>query len=372
MKIVIVLDFIDVLTNGTVMTARRLADGLRTKGHTVKIAAIGAEGTEDFCAMERYVPLLTDVSARNQFKFAKFDEDKMRAVFQGADIIHFICPFKFEKRGKKLADKMGIPTTAAFHVQPENISYNAHIQWIKPFNSFVYFYFRHGFYKHFDRIHCPSAFIADQLKKHKYKAKTYVISNGYDPVFALPENFTHNELFEIVMVGRLSNEKNQKMLVKGISESKYRDKIHLTLYGHGPMKDKLKKQADKLNVSLTFGFLPKDQLSEALGKADLYVHSASVEIEAIACIEATACGLVPVIARSNLSATKQFALDERSLYNYKDSRELAEKIDYWFENPGELQRMRYVYAECAKKYSLENSINMMEEMFKEQIADYKR
>ena len=39
------------------------------------------------------------------------------------------------------------------------------------------------------------------------------------------------------------------------------------------------------------------------------------EIEAIACIEAFSCGLVPVIAGSEQSATPQFALDERSLFN---------------------------------------------------------
>lgn len=58
MKIVIVLDFIDVLANGTVMTARRLAGGLRARGHAVNIAAIGAEGEGNFCAEERYVSSL--------------------------------------------------------------------------------------------------------------------------------------------------------------------------------------------------------------------------------------------------------------------------------------------------------------------------
>ena len=42
------------------------------------------------------------------------------------------------------------------------------------------------------------------------------------------------------------------------------------------------------------------------------MHSADAEIEAISCIEAFACGNVPIIANSPNSATKQFALVKES------------------------------------------------------------
>ena len=94
MKIVIVIDLIDNLTNGSVMTAKRFADGLRARGHSVKIVAIGADGKDDVCVKERYVPLLTEVSAKNQVKYGKFDREKIKAAFEGADLVHFIFPFK--------------------------------------------------------------------------------------------------------------------------------------------------------------------------------------------------------------------------------------------------------------------------------------
>ena len=183
MKIVIVIDLIDNLTNGSVMTARRFADGLRERGHTVRIVAVGADGADDVEVKERYVPLLTEVSAKNQIKFGKFEREKIMKAFEGADIVHFIFPFKLEKKCKQLADEMGIPTTAAFHVQPEDISYNAHINRIPGINRFIYGYLRRSFYKNFNRIHCPSKFIANQLDKHGYKAELYVISNGFDKNF---------------------------------------------------------------------------------------------------------------------------------------------------------------------------------------------
>lgn len=371
MNIVIVIDLVDLKTNGSVMTALRFTDGLKARGHEVKIVAIGAGGKNDCPVGERYIPLVTEVSAKNQIKFGKFEKEKIKKTFEGADIVHFIFPFQLEKKCKKLADEMGIPTTAAFHVQPENFSYNMHLGSFRPLCNFLYFKFKHEFYKDFKRIHCPSACIAKQLERHNYDAELYVISNGYDKNFVPPEVKNKNEKFEIVMVGRLSPEKNQKVIISAIAKSRYKDNIRLTLLGNGAKKKARAKQAAKLGVELNFGFLTKTELIPFLQQADLYVHSAKCETEAIACLEAIACGLVPVIADSKLSATPQFALDKRSLFANNDDSSLAAQIDYWYENPAEREKMGKRYAQSAKKYSLENSIMLTERMFADEINDRK-
>ncbi len=369
MVIAIVIDLIDNKTNGSVITALRFTEGLRARGHEVRLVAIGADGPDDCNVKERYVPVLTEVSALNQIKFGKFDKKRIRKAFEGVDIVHFIFPFKLEKKCKELADEMGIPTTAAFHVQPENVSYNAHLSWCKPFNTLVYFYLKHTFYKKFRRIHCPSAFIARQLAEHGYGNELYVISNGYDPAFVPAPKKVANDKFEIIMTGRLAPEKNQQVLIKAIANSRHKQDIHLTLLGNGPRKKALKKLAQKLDVDVTFDFLKKEDLIKKLQSGDLYVHAASVEIEAIAALEAIACGLVPVIADSAASATPQFALDERSLFTDNNEFSLAEKIDYWYERDAEREVMGKVYAESAKKYSLELSLEKAERMFADEIRD---
>ena len=373
MVIAIVVDLIDNKTNGSVITAIRFAEGLRARGHEVRMVAIGADGENDCPVKERYVPILTEVSALNQIKFGKFDKKRIKKAFEGVDIVHLIFPFKLEKKCKQLADEMGIPTTAAFHVQPENVSYNAHLSWCRPFNSLVYAYFKQTYYKKFNRIHCPSAFIAGQLAEHGYNNELYVISNGYDPAF-VPAGTPRrpNDKFEIVMTGRLAPEKNQQVLIKAISHSKHKDDIHLTLLGNGPKKKMLSKLAERLNIDVTFDFLPKEKLIAKLQNSDLYVHAATVEIEAIAALEAIACGLVPVIADSKCSATPQFALDERSLFEDNNEYSLAEKIDYWYERTAERQRMGKIYAESAKKYSLDRSLEKAERMFADEIRDANR
>ncbi len=370
MNIVIVIDSVVNRTNGSVMTALRFTDGLRKRGHTVRLVAVGAAGEDDCRLDELYVPLLSEVSAKHQVAFGKFDREKVGRAFEGADIVHFIFPFGLEKRCKRLADEMGIPSTAAFHVQPENITYNIGLGRLPFVNSLIYGIFRR-YYDRFERIHCPSPFIAEQLTSRGYKGEPYVISNGYDPDFTPPEHRERGDKFEIVMTGRLSPEKNQQILIKAIALSAHRKNIRLTLLGNGPKRKYLERLATDFGVDVTFEFLPKERLIERLRASHLYVHSATVEIEAIAAIEAIACGLVPIIADSPLSATPQFALDERSLFACNDARELARRIDYWYEHDEEREISGKIYAEFAKRFSLERSLEKAERMFADQIKFYK-
>lgn len=135
------------------------------------------------------------------------------------------------------------------------------------------------------------------------------------------------------------------------------------------MQESYEKLGRSLPLKPQFVYLKRDELIKLLSQADLYVHAADMESEAISCIEAFATGLVPVIANSPLSATKQFALDERSLFKAGDAKDLARAIDYWLDNTEERLRMEKVYQESANKYNIDNSITLFEEMLQEALKD---
>ncbi len=72
------------------------------------------------------------------------------------------------------------------------------------------------------------------------------------------------------------------------------------------------------------GHLSREELISALQFADLYVHPAEIEIEAISCLEAIACGKVLLISDSPKSATRGFALSDRNLFRCNDPEDFTE------------------------------------------------
>jgi hypothetical protein len=104
----------------------------------------------------------------------------------------------------------------------------------------------------------------------------------------------------------------------------------------------------------------------------LSIHASDVEIEAISCMEAICSGLVPVISNSPNSATPQFALDERSLFECGSSNSLAGKIDYWYEHGEERMDMEQEYSGYGKRCNIDSCVNQIEKMFMEAISEAPR
>jgi glycosyltransferase involved in cell wall biosynthesis len=172
-----------------------------------------------------------------------------------------------------------------------------------------------------------------------------------------------------MMIGRLSQEKRQDVIINAVKYSKYADRIQLVFAGRGPEYDKYVELGKELKHQPQFIYVGPDELIEELLTTDLYVHASDMESEAIGCIEGFAMGLVPVISDSSLSATRQFALDERSLFHVGDPNDLASKIDYWLSHTDERKRMEHEYAELASHYQIEESVRKFEAMLQMQIDE---
>lgn len=371
MRILIVIDQYDGANNGTTISARRFVENLRKLGNEVRVISTGKKEKDKYIVKKlRLFPVANWIVTSQGMTFAKANKEKLTEAIKWADIVHFYLPFFISIKGMKIAKQMNKPMTSAFHVQPENITYTIGLGKKEKVNDKIYEVFRDTFFNNFKHIHCPSDFIANELIKHGYTAKMHVISNGIEPEWKYLKSKKPEELKDkiiITMVGRLSGEKRQDLLIDAVSKSKYSDKIQLIFAGKGPKELNYMKLSEKLANKPIFNFYPNEELRYILSYTDLYVHTSDAEIEAISCIEAIATGLVPVIAESDKSATSQFALDSRSKFESGNSRDLANKIDYWLENEKERKEMEVKYADYAKKYRIEESMKKIEEMFKEEI-----
>ena len=376
MKILLVIDQFDNSNNGTTISARRFAKGLQKAGNEVYVVSTGNSKNEyKFNLKELPLPPGISHLVKSQgMSFAVPNTEILEKAISSVDVVHFYMPFFISKAGLKICEKLHVPHTAAFHVQPENITYSIGLGTKTKVNDLIYTHYRDSFFNRFTHIHCPSEFIANELKKHGYTAKLHVISNGVDDKFKyypkekLPE---FKDKFVITMIGRYSNEKRQDVLIDAISKSKYANKIQLVLAGKGPKQEKYEKLGKVLPNPPVMKFYSTDRLIDLLKSTDLYVHSADAEIEAISCIEAFACGNVPIIANSKNSATKQFALVKESLFEAGNSDDLANKIDFWIEHEDYRKEMEIKYSKHAENYRLKNSIVKIEEMFNDAIRECK-
>lgn len=370
MKLLFVMDHHNP-NNGVTVSAQRYAGELTARGHEVRFLGTGVAGKDGWALPQYHLPVFDKLITSQGMIFAKSDKKIITQAVKWADCVHFLVPFAMSVKTAAIAKKLGKPMTAAFHVQPQNISYSAGLGRVSPVNAFIYWYFRATFFRRFRHIHCPSDFIAQQMKKHHYKAQLHVISNGVGPRFTylkLPKPAKWEDKFVILMIGRFSREKRQDVLIEAVNRSKYRDRIQLELAGQGPREAALRKLGQALPNPMGMGLYTQQELRELIARCDLYVHAADAEIEAMSCMEAFSTGLVPIIANSAQSATPQFALDEYSLFKAGDAQDLADKIDWWIEHPERRAEMEQKYAQLGQKYALPACVDQFEAMLAQEMG----
>ncbi len=371
MKILMVIDQYFGANNGMTISARRFSSVLQAHGHEVRIVSTtenkNDESVYTYSLPRLKIPIFDGLVTSQGMQFAKPVKSTLEPAIKWADVVHFLLPFALTHRGIQLCQAMNKPYTAAFHVQPENITSSIHLGSSALVNRCVYDWFNFYIYRHCPHVHCPSRFIASQLEQHGYHSQLHVISNGIDPDFhyqKLPKEPGLEGRFVILSIGRLSVEKRQNILIEAVRRSRHETEIQLLLAGQGPRRSALEAQGKTLTHPPIIQFYSKPELLRRIAQADLYVHAACAEIEAMSCMEAFAGGLVPIIADSPKSATPQFALDERSLFPVDDPQALAEKIDYWIEHPEQRRQMEHAYSASAEHYRLDACVRQAEDMFR--------
>lgn len=351
LTVTVVCDVLGKENNGSTVAANNLINYLREQGHTVKVLCADAEKKDKkgyFVVPNRNFYCFNKYVAKNGVTLAKPDEDIIRFALFGSDIIHVMFPFALGIASAKIAKQMNIPVTAGFHMLAENFTTHLRLENVEIASRLTYAHF-YKLYKNCDAIHFPTLYLKDLYERMYGKTNGYVISNGVNDMFK-PKVLTNtDEKIQIVTVGRLSKEKSQEALIDAVKLSAYADKIQLVFAGSGPLKEKLRKRAAVLPVPGIFGFYTRNELVDVLNKSYLYIHTAQIEAEGISCLEAIACGVVPIISDSEKCATKAYALTERNLFRFGDARDLACKIDWWIEHAADHKRYGKYYADYAKE-----------------------
>ena len=376
MKILFVVNNFYASGNGLSASARRTVQYLREAGEEVRVLSGRNHEAEtpqpDYVLADFHVPVFDGLVQSNGYKFAKTDFAVIRRAVRWADVVHLEEPFIIQVVTARIARYYKVPCTATYHLHPENLFCSINLGDWKFLNYSTLLTWRDFVFNLCSDIQCPTANVLERLRKFGFKSRLHLISNGIIPDLNIrpkDENDDPNRPFLVVCIGRLSVEKDQPTLLEAMRYSKYADRIQLYFAGRGPEAEAIKEKAHKLfeegivKYEPVFRFHDRDELRKLAAKSDLYIHCATVEVEGLSALEALQQAVVPVIAKGDLTATSQFALDEHSLFPTKDPEALAACIDYWLDHPVERQEMGWRYAESTEEYDIHKSIAALIDMF---------
>ncbi len=370
MIVTVVCDVLGAETNGTVVASKNLINYLKKKGHEVRVLCPEIEmmGKEGYYVVpiHNFGKPLNSYVEKVGVSLAKPDKRVINQALNGADVVHIIVPLSLGLASAKIAHKMGIPITAGFHMQAQNLTSHLKIDKLPIANYAVYKYIYKHLYRYCSAIHYPTDFIRGIFETNIKKiTPAHVISNGVHAYVKKKEVEKPEELKDKIVIlstGRYGKEKSQDTLIKAVALSKYKDNIQIILAGLGPKEDKYRKLAEKLSVNCTLKVFPRLEIIDALNYCDLYVHPADVELEGIACLEAVVCGKLTIVSDSKFSATKGFAVDKRCIFKKRNPENLAQVIDFWIEHPEEKTKCEKQYLESAHNFNLDECMQEMEDM----------
>ena len=372
--ITIVCDVLGEENNGTTIAAMNLIRYLKGRGHEVRVVCPDKErkGEEGYYVVPRLnVGPLNGYVQKVGVTIARADKNVLREAIDDADVVHLMVPFIAARAALTYAKSLGKPVTAGFHCQAENITSHFHLMNSPAANDLTYKALYQLVYRHVDAIHYPTQFIRDVFEAEVGPTPGRVISNGVNSRFVktpVEKPAAWADKFVILTIGRYGREKSQHILLEAVARSAHEKEIQLVLAGQGPLEHALAEKGRCLTNPPVMHFCSREELLRFINMADLYVHPAEIEIEAISCLEAISCGLVPVISDSPRSATRFFALGERNLFRCNDPADLAAKIDWWMEHPEERAACSLAYQGYTRQFEQSRCMAAMEQLLLDTAA----
>ena len=204
------------------------------------------------------------------------------------DVIHAHVVYPAGYLGSFVASQMGLPLKLSEHwsgiekyAQKPLVGNAMHIAYSKA-----------------DKILPVSQGLADTITTlfPECKNKIQVVPNVVAPCFVYKAK-AKSESINITAAMNLGSVKRPDLLIEGIKglPQQLREKISLTVYGEGPMRAVLERQASEVDFTVVLpGFASKDTLAAALQKSTLFVHASTFETFGVVVAEALCTG-TPVV-----------------------------------------------------------------------------
>ena len=177
----------------------------------------------------------------------------------------------------------------------------------------------------------------------KQKKKVWIVPNPVNAAFfEVKKEKYSNRIEKLIMVGRLSEEKNYELALRCYKRLHVLyPKLELEIYGEGPEKGRLLKLIEELQVTKTCRLMGRsNNVERKMINADLYLLTSSTEGMPNALMEAMALG-IPSISSDCKTGPSDLIVPEITgmLFKNEDMESLFEKIEFMIRNPDKARDM---------------------------------
>ncbi len=225
-------------------------------------------------------------------------------ALQGLNLIHTQHPFLMGRLGLKAARRLRLPIVTTYHTLI--VEYAKTHGKLVPFGPDLMRWISRAYCNAVDLVITPSPSMKRELVRYGVTTRIEVNQTGI-----YLDDFRHSKLdvrqeFSIpkdrrvlLYVGRLSDEKNIKMLLTAFRIVRHENpQVHLLFVGSGPQQKEYVSLCRRLNIldNVTFaGFLTKDKTNAIFPAVDLFVFPSLTDTQGIVIMEAMAAG-TPIVA----------------------------------------------------------------------------
>jgi len=177
----------------------------------------------------------------------------------------------------------------------------------------------------------------NQAYLKNYQSKLKLIPNGVDPQVFKPSK-TKPSKHLILTIGRLVHQKNHQLLLKAISQSKFKSKVKLIIIGQGRLKSQLIKLAKQEGIELRIiPQLPHQSLVKWYQSAGIFALTSKLEGQPKVLLEALSagCACLTTPFEGNLIIHQQTGLTAST------SKGLANQLDKLIKDQKLRRRLSY-------------------------------
>ncbi len=356
MRILITTDLFTTATNGVATSVKNLWNGLKGRGHDVRILTL-SENTKSYKDGEVYYirSMPIGVVYPNARMPLSYRHKLIKELIDWKpDIIHSQCEFFTMQFATWIARKTHAPIVHTYHTMYEQ--YVGYVGISEKFGRSTVSFLTKKRLNKVSLVIAPTPKVKEVLKSYSLPKPIQVIPSGIN----LDQHKTRldfekrremrnalgitDDKIALVNLGRLGTEKNVDELIAYFAKvAPTHENLVFLIVGDGPAREQLEKQAKELGVqdSVIFaGMVDPSQVQDYYQLGDIFVSASTSEAQGLTYVEAAANGL-PLLCRHDACLENVIRQGENG-YEYNNEKEFVAYLDAildsdeWRLNAGKL------------------------------------